>query len=181
MNKKLIVKFFLFQFTFFALGTLVFIIFFRLNLLISIDTIFYRGIALLLLTCFLMSGLLLFFKAGRYGGLIEYKDVLVCIVLLFSFNLVIFTLLPVTTDRSISVMILKHMDSHKNLSRTANQVENSLDKLLSREKAVEKRLHEQVITGNIKRTPRGYMITSQGSHLVSLFSVIDSIFGIKKQ
>lgn len=181
MNKKRIIIFFLFQLITFVFGAVVFIILFRLNLFFPIDTIFYRGIVLLIFTCFLLSFMLLLFKKSRYGGIVDYKDILISIVIVFSFNLVIFTLLPVTTDRSISVMILKHMDTHKNLSNTSYQVENALDVIFKKEHAVEKRLHEQVISGNIKKTPEGYRITTQGSHLVSLFSIVDMIFGTKKE
>ena len=103
-----------------------------------------------------------------------------CLIMVFSFNLVIFTLLPVTTDRSISVMILRNMDTQRSMSFTPYQLEDQLDKILSKKQAVAKRLHEQVVTGNIKKTPKGYKITAQGSYLVHLFSVIDTIFNTKK-
>ncbi len=164
---------------FLLLGTIIFVLLFHTKLFAVSDIFFYRGIFLLLTTCTIIFISLLLFKRFVHNSFFTYKDVLLSIVILFSLNMVLFTHIPVTEDRSLSIFILKYMDKYAHKSFTNQEIEQAItEKYLREYGGVSKRFHEQEITGDIKKTGSRYRITEQGQLLVKFYSVIAGLFNI---
>jgi hypothetical protein len=167
---------------FFIFGTVLFISFFHTSLFKEISILFYRGIIFLVTACFLMLLLMLFYKKISYGRMFTYRDIILSVVLIFCLNLVFFTHLPVTADRSISVFILGYMNKYSNKTLTPNEISTLLiKKYVYGYGAVNKRLNEQVLSGDISLKGNEYQITKQGKFLMRLYSVIADVFSINKK
>ena len=94
------------------------------------------------------------------------------------FNMVFFTLIPVTVERSVSVFMLSYMDTYSDRTYTQDQVaEIFVDKYVNEYGAFEKRFDEQLTTGTIVQNPDGtYSITDKGRFIVKLFRLISDVF-----
>ena len=179
--KKFLMISFLHSF-FFIIGTIFFILFFRSNLLNDINIIFYRGIILLTASCILVFLIMIVFKKSHWGPLFTYKDVILSIILIACVNLVFFTHFPVTVERSISVFLLNYMNKHRNEVLTDKEItEVFINKYLYEFNAIDKRLQEQLASGNIICDVKGCRISKQGELLIKLFFLIADIFKIDKK
>src|SRR5437763_322860 len=96
----------------FLAATSLFIVLFHTGLFSNIDIFFYRGIMLLLVTCFVLLTGLFLLKRKQHIRIFTYRDVILSVVITFSFNIVFFTHIPVTADRSLSIFILGYMNEH---------------------------------------------------------------------
>ncbi len=166
---------------FFILGTSFFVLLFHTSILKGF-VFFYRGIGLLSLTTFLMTILLLRFRKTRYGKTFTIRDVIVLVILLFCINLVFFTHVPVTADRSVSVFLLGYMNNQKD--KPVNKTEMTqvfIDKFLRDNDGIQKRIDEQIVSGNIKEFKNGYLLTKQGEFLMKFYSFVTDIFTINKR
>lgn len=179
---KVIFKIIIAHFFWFITGTGLFFLLFRTPLFSNIDVFFYRGIVILILTCLLSLFGLILFKRSVLGRIFDFRDIVLSVVLIFSFNLVFFTHLPVTAERSVSIFILKSVSQDPDLSLDEKEITKLLiDQYLGKEGAIEKRLHEQIISGNITKVGNGYQLTKQGYNLLMFYSQISNIFGINSK
>lgn len=166
---------------FFILGTLFFVLLFHTSLLRE-SVLFYRGIALLSITTFLMTILLLIFRKSRYNKIFTIRDVIILILLLFFINLVFFTHVPVTADRSISVFLLGYMNNYFDKPLNKEKMRQIfIDKFLQDNDAIQKRFDEQIVSGNIKKVQGGYRLTKQGELIIKFYNIIAKIFTIDKR
>lgn len=166
----------------FLLGTILFIFLFRTSLFSNINVLFYRGIVLLILSCIFMLMFMIFYKQKIKTKLFTYKDIVLAIVLIFCLNLVFFTHLPVTAERSISVFLLGSMNKNSNEELTNKEITDMFtQKYLYEYRAMDKRLNEQIISGNIIREGDAYKISSQGKLLIGFYSFIADLFNINKK
>jgi len=167
---------------FFVLGTLIFISLFHSSLFKSINVFFYRGIILLLTSCVIMTFLQYIFKNIVAETSFSYRDLILSIVVIFSFNLVFFTHLPVTADRSVSIFMLGYMDSNPNTTMTNKEMSNLFSsKYLYEYGEINRRFNEQVVSGNIIQAVDGYKITKQGQFLMKIYRFIADIFAVDKK
>lgn len=167
---------------FFVLGTLIFISLFHSSLFKSINVFFYRGIILLLTSCVIMTFLQYTFKHIVAKTSFSYRDLILSIVVIFSFNLVFFTHLPVTAERSVSVFMLGYMDSNPNITMNNKEMSNLFyNKYLNEYGEISRRFNEQIVSGNIIQTGDGYKITRQGQFLMKIYRFIASIFAVDKK
>jgi len=180
MNIKIFFKIFLLYCLFFTLGTGFFISLFHTKLLNNIDILFYRGIGLLIISSiFLLTVMILYRKISH--GFFTVRDLILSLVLFFCVNLTFFTHLPVTAERSISVFLLDYFNKNSDRYLTKEEVTKIfIDKYLYKNKAMEKRLHEQIFSGNIKQEGEKYKISNQGQNLMKFYRLIDVIFNINK-
>ena len=158
-------------------GTAVWIVLFHTPLLAG-SVFFYRGLVLLAATTVAMAAVLLVLRRRRYRGLLGVRDILLIVTLLLSVNIVFFTHLPVTADRSISVFILAYMNRADGPLTSREISESVVREYLVARGAIDKRLDEQVVTGTIVRSGDGYVISAEGRGLVSLYELIARIFNI---
>lgn len=176
-----IYTFLLFQIITFIVGTLIFISLFHTPLFENMHVFFYRGIILLIVSCLLMIGLLIFLKKSRLGALFTYKDIILAFICLFCFNLVFFTHVPVTADRSITIFILEYLNNQNETRIKPEEINDVfIRSFLGDRKAIEKRMIEQVTTGTVVSEENGYKITFRGQLLLRFYEFIRKLFGINK-
>jgi Ca2+/Na+ antiporter len=168
-----------FHITCFVIGTIVFVLSFRIPLFTH-TVFFYRGIILLALVSMCMGFVLLYIKLRRIQAY-DLRDILLCVVMFFCINLVVFTHLPVTADRSISIFLLGYMNAHKNENITREELHAAfIDTYVEKHNALEKRINEQLQSGTITQVGSGYQITGFGKWLMQVYTRVASLFGIQK-
>ena len=139
--------------------SLMFVGLFHTGLLKSMNVLMYRGIAFIVLT-----GLIAAIVMGvirKFWKFITVRDIIMMFVIFCCVNTVIFTLVPVTVERSVSVFMLSYMDENSDKTFTQDSVgEIFTTKYVNDYGAFEKRFNEQVVTGTIKQNEDGtYSIT----------------------
>ena len=145
----------------------------------KMDVLFYRGIFLLILVVIIIAFILLFLK-DKYLK-INIKDIICIVIVIFSFNLTFFTLVPVTIDRSITVFTLGKFDKAIEKSLTKEEMEKIfIDDYVYEKGAFDKRFKEQVTTGSIKKDDNSdkYMLTDRGKTLIKLFELIGRLYNV---
>lgn len=169
---------FIFHSIFFIVGTVIFILLFHTPLFKN-TILFYRGIIFLLLSCTIITPILLLFRKKSSNRVWTYKDIVLSLVLIFNLNLIFFTHLPVTADRSVSVFMLGYLNNNSSKSLTSQQITNFFtNKYLYEYGAMNKRLNEQIESGNIMQVENGYQITKQGQFLMKVYHLIANIFAV---
>lgn len=182
MNKKRIIKILGLYFLFFFLGTGFFILLFHTGVLANISVFFYRGVSLLVLSSLSITLILLYFRTTKYGKLLSIKDIILLITLIFCLNLVFFTHFPVTADRSISVFLLGYMNKYQDRYLTNKDITGEfINKYVIQNDAINKRLNEQIVSGNIVQNGYSYRISKQGKLLTKLYAFIADIFNVNKK
>lgn len=157
--------------------TVIFIGLFHTPLFRSMNVLLYRGILFIILTGFL-AALIMFVACKKMRMLsLDGKDVFLMFCGYCCLNMVLFTLLPVTVERSISVFMLSYMDENDNQTFTEEEMSQIfVDEYVNGYGAFEKRFHEQVVSGNIKQADEGYIITSRGKSMVKIFRIMAEWF-----
>lgn len=164
----------------FVIGTAIFVDFFHTGLFGFLDVFFYRGIALLFFTCAIIAAVLLI-AWKRIPGVITLKDIYIIILTLLSVNLLFFTHVPVTAERSISIFLLGYMNNNANRIVTKEDLTQAfLKEYVGGDDNIQKRIHEQLVSGDIASQGIGYRLTTQGKLLMKMYAVVAGLFGIKK-
>lgn len=178
MKIKTLCKVLLTHLLFFSLGTILFISLFHTKIFRNIDVFFYRGIALLILsTIILFIATLVYRKINR--SFFTFRDVVLVLVLFFCLNLVFFTHIPVTAERSISIFLLKYLDkSPEKLFTEKEIIEGFTQKYLYENNAIQKRLYEQIVSKNIIQEKDTYKISKQGRFLVRFYEFVTNLFNV---
>jgi hypothetical protein len=161
---------------FVLLGSVTFILLLHTPLLKSMEVYMYRGTALIIITGILLWTMLLLLRLKPLK-ILDVKDT-VCIVCFFCcINMVVFTLFPVTVERSVSVFLLSSMDAHDDHVYSKEEIENLLEEdYIEKNNAVDKRAMEQLETGSIEEINGGYRITERGKFIVSMFKLCSEIY-----
>lgn len=164
-----------------SFGLLILLI--RLPLLKGMHVLMYRGIVMIVLAGILASILLVLFKKWRKATWLSAKDVVLVFILTCSINMVFFTLIPVTVERSVSVFMLSYMDTNSNNHFTQDDISQIfIDKYVYEYGAFEKRFDEQIATGTIEQNADGtYSITDKGRFIVKMFRLISDVFETDKR
>jgi len=121
---------------------------------------------------------LLLLRRSRYGAGLTVRDALLATSLLVAGNSVVFTHLPVTADRSISVFMLAYMDSTDGSLSSADIEDVVVTEYVRERGAIDKRLDEQIVSGNIEKVGDRYRITDQGRGLMRLYRAIAALYGV---
>lgn len=160
----------------YAFGTLMFILLFHTPLFYSMNVLMYRGIVLLILSAVITTILLILLNKFVLHS-IHGKDIAMMVMMLLCINMVLFTLLPVTVERSFSVYMLNYMSNHDEQVMTEQEIrEVFAKKYLDEYDAIGKRFDEQIITGSIVKKGEGYVITDRGRFLAHAFRIIGKVF-----
>ncbi len=163
--------------TVYLLGTALFIGLFHTSIFHSIEVLMYRGIALLLLSSIIIFIVLLYVKRRWLQQLI-LKDLIMLVTLYLCINMVLFILIPVTVERSVSVFMLSYMDSNADYPFTEEEIAEVFEqKYVNEYGAFEKRIKEQRVTGTIDEAKDGYVITDKGKRIVAMFRIVGKLFG----
>jgi hypothetical protein len=165
----------------FCLATAVWVGLFHTSFLQSIDVFFYRGVILLLITSFLLAIGLSWYKHHHVFGNIGMKDIVLCVTIFFSFQLLFFTHIPVTAERSLSVFLLSYLGMNRERSVSKDEIRRQyIDIYLDENQAINKRMTEQIRSGTVISTDSGVRITQRGMLLMQWYSIVARLFALKR-
>ena len=183
----------------FLAGSVCFVISFHTPLFARIDVFFYRGLILILFWGMVLAAAMLALRAfldrpgaarhgngapSRWKGLITVRDVLLLFTAFCCVQTVLFTHLPVTADRSISVFMLGHFADNPEESFTESEIEEFfIRRYVGDYGAFSKRFHEQEETGTIAQDENGdgWQITENGRRLMRLYEQIARWFALDEK
>tara|TARA_Y100000741_G_C18253701_1_gene558164 strand:+ start:1792 stop:2271 length:480 start_codon:yes stop_codon:yes gene_type:complete len=154
----------------FITNFVIFIFLINLNLF---NTYFYEGVFCLLISSFLCF---LFYKKNK-----NLKYLFLVLLTSFSVNFSFFVLFPVAIERSISVNMLREINKEYGESYfDFNQVLEINNNFTSSNKFTQKRIDEQIVSGNIVINENGkYILSKLGRLTIRLFELVSSIYDIK--
>ncbi|MBR6880304.1 MAG: hypothetical protein IKN14_04400 [Clostridiales bacterium] len=165
----------------YILWTVVFVLLFRTPLFKGMDVLMYRGVIFIFLTGLLAAGTMAVLM--RFLKLIEIRDIILMFFLICCVNMTLFTLIPVTVERSVSVFMLSYMEQNDDRTYTREDVEEIFaQKYVKDYGAFEKRFNEQEVTGTIEKNADGtYSITPSGRRIVKMFRTVAEWFDTDKR
>lgn len=162
----------------YLVGTSVFVGLFHTKVCKNIDVLMYRGTLFLVISGVAVTLCMWGLKYFGRMNFISARDIFLLFCVFCCVNFTLFTLIPVTVERSISVFMLSYMEENDNLQWTQGDVEDVfVSKYIEDYGAFEKRFHEQLETGSIVEEENGkYRITGRGKMIVRLFRIVANIF-----
>ena len=171
-----VIKLILIYAVIYVVCSLMFVALFHTGLLKGMNVLMYRGIAFIVLTGIVSA--IVMGIVRKFWKFVTIRDIIMMFVIFCCVNTVIFTLVPVTVERSISVFMLSYMDENSDKTFTQDSVgEIFTTKYVNDYGAFEKRFNEQVVTGTIKQNEDGtYSITERGRFIVSIFRTLAEWF-----
>lgn len=182
MKKKEIFILLLIYLILMMIGTIFYILSFRTFLFSTLTIFFYRGIAIILFWGVLISVIMTLLKIFYIRKIITVRDILLLFCAFCCVNIVIFTHLPVTADRSITVFMLGYMAQSDSAFTKQEMEEIFIDKYVYEYGAFDKRLEEQVFSGTIeKSSSQKYQITKKGRNLIRIYEKVTDWFQIDKK
>ena len=164
-----------------VLGTALFIVLFRMSVLDAFDYLFYKALLMLVLSCAAVAGTLLFLKLRtRLGEAFTYRDIIILVMGLFFLNYSFYGAIPFNVSRSTSVILLGYLDNSRDIPRTEGEITDyTTERYFRRYRAVSVRLDEQIVSGNVKKTDGGYVITEQGKRVAALWRRVSDVYKVK--
>ena len=173
MTKKQVFNLLLVYILLFVVGTAAYIASFHTFILSFLNVFFYRGIALIVLWGIIVSVVMFVIKKKWMNETIFYRDIILLFMCFCCINVVIFTHLPVTADRSVTVYMLGFMDNHADETFTKEELEQQfINQYVIEYGAFDKRLEEQIVSGNVVEVAPGeYQITEGGRFLMDIYGV----------
>ena len=171
-----VIKLILIYAVIYVVCSLMFVALFHTGLLKGMNVLMYRGIAFIVLTGIVSA--IVMGIVRKFWKFVTIRDIIMMFVIFCCVNTVIFTLVPVTVERSVSVFMLSYMDENSDKTFTQDSVgEIFTTKYVNDYGAFEKRFNEQVVTGTIKQNEDGtYSITERGRFIVSIFRTLAEWF-----
>lgn len=149
---------------------------FHTGLLKNMEVLMYRGIVFIVITGVIAA--IVMGVIRKFWGFITVRDIIMVFVIFCCVNTVLFTLIPVTVERSVSVFMLSYMEENSDQTFTQDSVgEVFTEKYVTDYGAFEKRFVEQVATGTIEENADGsYSITERGKFIVKMFRTVAEWF-----
>ena len=149
---------------------------FHTGFLKNMEVLMYRGVAFIIITGIVAAVIMGLLR--KLWGFITTRDVIMMFCIFCCVNMVLFTLIPVTVERSVSVFMLSYMEENSDQTFTQESVgEVFTTKYVEDYGAFEKRFNEQVETGTIQENPDGsYSITERGKFIVKMFRTVADWF-----
>jgi hypothetical protein len=152
-----------------ALGFVLFAAMFKLGILAGIPVLFYRGLVLAVLAAIATALLLASAIARLRHPELRRRDAVSAAIVSLSLNIAFLVVVPVTVDRSISVFILGRMASENGRVHSADEIRRMfVDGYVLENRQVERRLQEQLLSGNLERAGDGFRISPQGLSFIQL-------------
>ena len=171
-----VIKLILIYAVIYVVCSLMFVALFHTGLLKGMNVLMYRGIAFIVLTGIVSAIVMGIIR--KFWKFVTIRDIIMMFVIFCCVNTVIFTLVPVTVERSVSVFMLSYMDENSDKTFTQESVgEIFTTKYVNDYGAFEKRFNEQVVTGTIEKNADGtYSITERGRFIVKIFRTLAEWF-----
>lgn len=179
---KYVIKLTLIHFSFLMLSYLLISSLFMIDILNNLQVLFYRGIAVILLvSLFILIIQLLLRRMAFFSRLFSVKDLIMSLVVIICINITIFTHLPVTADRSITVFMLGCMNESRSPLTKEQLQEILIKKYITEYDATGKRLDEQIESGTVVKNGDCYIITHKGRLLMDIYRIVADLYGISKK
>ena len=149
---------------------------FHTGLLKGMEVLMYRGIVFIIITGIIAAVVMGIVR--KFWKFVTIRDIIMMFCIFCCVNTVLFTLIPVTVERSVSVFMLSYMEENSDQTFTQESVgEVFTEKYVEEYGAFEKRFNEQLVTGTIEENPDGtYSITEKGKFIVKMFRTIAEWF-----
>jgi hypothetical protein len=161
-----------------GLGILV--VMFWLGVAAGIDILFYRGLVLCGAAFVVTVGL--FAYLGHVTRRATWRDAIAAGLLSLGLNIGFLIVVPVTVDRSITTFILSTMATEPDRAFTTRELEQVFaDTYVGRLRQIERRMHEQEVSGNVRRIDGGFAISPQGLSFVIWARRISWLFGTDRR
>jgi hypothetical protein len=143
---------------------------------------FYRGVLLLLVAALVVAAGLYALSHGPLSELITGRDIVLAFLAIFSINLVFFTHVPVTADRSVTIFMLGYMNDRPDLVYTREQVRDFfIQRYVDDYDAIQRRFDEQVVSGNLETATQGYKLSNRGRRLMQFYHWVSDVYGVDKK
>lgn len=162
--------------TIYVLCSVIFIALFHTPILKGMEVLMYRGIVFIIMAG-LMSMLGMFLCTKKWKELFDIKDVILMFLGFCSVNMVLFTLIPVTVERSVSVFTLSYMEENPQAYTVEEMEEIFNEKYVQEFQAFDKRFKEQIVSGNVDETEDGFVLNERGKFTVKFFRTVAAMFG----
>ena len=161
--------------------TVLFVLLFHTGILAGMEVLMYRGIVFIIVTGILSAVTMGVIR--KFWDFISIRDIIMIFVIFCCVNMVLFTLIPVTVERSVSVFMLSYMDENSDQSFTEEDVQEIFtSKYVVDYGAFEKRFDEQIATGTLVDNGDGtYSITDYGRRIVKMFRIVADWFNTDKR
>lgn len=147
------------------------------------DVLFYRGVIhALALACFQLALGFFVFNRGRFAKVVPSQGVrqlcaMTVASLVLSFNLTFLIVFPVTFDRSVTTYLLDELEDRGPLSVDQLEYLFMTDYVLGGG-AIERRMQEQELSGNVYRKDGTVALTKQGDLFMAFSRFVRDLFGI---
>lgn len=162
-------------FSIYMLCSVVFVLLFHTPLFQSMEVLMYRGIVFLLMAG-ILAAVLMFLCKRKWENVFDFKDVILMFLGFCCVNMVLFTLIPVTVERSVSVFTLSYMEENPKAYTVEDMEKIFQEKYVCEFKAFDKRFTEQIVSGNVDKTEEGYVLNDRGKFTVKFFRTVSSLF-----
>lgn len=161
--------------------SVIFVLLFHTGILAGMGVLMYRGIVFIIITGILSAVAMAVVK--KFWDFVTIRDIIMVFVIFCCVNMVLFTLIPVTVERSVSVFTLSYMDENSDKSFTKEDVQEIFtSKYVVDYGAFDKRFDEQIVTGTLVDNGDGtYSITDSGRRVVSMFRMVADWFNTDKR
>ena len=159
----------------YVICSVVFVGLFHTPILKGMEVLMYRGIAFIV-TAGVQAMIVMFLCTKKWKELFDIKDVILMFLGFCSVNMVLFTLIPVTVERSVSVFTLSYMEENPQAYTVEEMEEVFNEKYVQEFEAFDKRFKEQIVSGNVEETEEGYVLNERGKFTVNFFRAISSLF-----
>lgn len=167
----------------FIYGTGILLIIINSNFLDFLNVFYYKMIVGLLITCviFLLS-IKIISNNKKIKIKPSYKDILIAFIILFFSHFSFISLVVVSLDRSISVLLLAEMADQQNRIFEKKDLDTVyVDIYVKQYDPINRRINEQLSSGNFEEINSGYRITDRGVALVKVFRFLSKIYPVNKQ
>jgi hypothetical protein len=151
-----------------VLGFAIFALLFKAGTL-AMSVLFYRGLILAVLAAILTGALLGAAISRLRHPELRPRDAVAAAIVSFSLNVAFLVVVPVTVDRSISVFILGRLAGESGRVHSADEIRRMfVDGYVIENRQIERRLEEQLLSGNLERAGDGFRISAQGLGFIQL-------------
>ena len=108
----------------------------------------------------------------------QNESIIAASIIAFSLHLAFFVVMPVTIDRSISVFLLKNIDSHNQGVSKEELEADFVSQYVYANHAIDRRVSEQTISKNIETSNNVIHLSAQGKRLLHLLDFIKYIYNL---
>ena len=142
----------------------------------GLGVLMYRGALFIIITGTVSAVIMGVIR--HFWKFVSVRDIIMMFVIFCCVNMVLFTLIPVTVERSVSVFMLSYMDENSDQTFTQDSVGDIFtSKYVSDYGAFDKRFDEQIVTGTLDENADGsYSINDRGRFIVRMFRTVAKWF-----